>query len=156
MNESQLEIVKKVEYLYDFEKVKYANLIKKESNPIFLHYVAMNITWEDLTIAKILLDNKNTDVGTVLRMIELASGGEYALEGQYFMESEYLKEYLEFCELAMDRIKKGYYLNQKIHYAPYLTKVQLFKIKKYNKDLYEKNKILFDEFGDLVLKDMFF
>lgn len=115
--------------LYD-DISKIEEKINKINDPIALHIIACKYNWDDgFKIPKLIIENKNCDLGTALMIFYDADGYSF-LNGNYEEEPANLKDWFSFVSYLYRKIFDGKFVDKSIQYTPELTKVQIYKLKK--------------------------
>lgn len=108
------------------------NEILKIRDSLFLHIIADNYNWDDgLEIPSAIINNPYCDLGTALMIFYLAEG-EAILDLK--LDRGVFGEWEEFVFALYDMILNDKFKYKNISYAPALSKVQLYKLKKKNQN----------------------
>lgn len=130
LSELEIELLKRIlEY-----PSKECDEILKIENPLLIHSLLLNYDWEDDedTIINRIIDNENSDVTTILMIIELLSDSQYVYKEVYSNENLFIyKESFELCDKAFHRVLSGFYKDQRYLFKPTLNKIEIFKLKKF-------------------------
>lgn len=122
--------------LYD-DISKLERKINKINDSIALHIIADNYNWDDgFEIPKLIIENKNCDLGTALMIFYDADGYSFLNENNE-EEPTNLKDWFSFVSYIYRKIFDGEFINKGIQYTPDLTKVQIYKLKKVNPSIPE-------------------
>lgn len=133
MNSEELQYLKELLYIEDIRSIR--EEVKKIKNPIFLHIFAANYNWNSgFEVPKAILDNENCDFGTGLLMFYRADGYRL-LESNDAISGSSFGVWKEFINNLYKKLLDGNFSEKSISYAPPLTKVQVFKLRKSNPNI---------------------
>jgi len=100
-----------------------------------LHIIAGNYNWDNgFEIPYAILNNNNCDLGTALMMFYDADGYRI-LENKDELNNHNLVQWANFISEVYGKVINNKLSLSKIKFIPSLTKVQIFKLKKYNPDI---------------------
>ena len=130
------------------EQMNYGNTdeeeISKIDNSEDLHRIILQYNWDDgFELPQKIIDNKNCELSTALAVFELSDGLSY-LEEKSEPVSDYKKDWFDFVSNLYNRILNGEFPKGDIKFKPELTKVQIYKLKKF---LDDKDFIFIEETG---------
>lgn len=150
---NELEELTKIIYSEEFSEDK----ILKIKNPLLLHNLILNYNWNDGWILPLgIVKNQYSDISTILVTIELASDSQYVYKDiKEGLEDSVYEESFDFCDDAYSKIKSGFYKNHIFKFIPRLSKVELFKLKKYHTEIYNSNLLLVEPSGHLEVKEYY-
>lgn len=104
--------------------------IERMDNSIALHIFAGNYNWNNVfEIPNSIINNKSCDLGTALMLFYNADGYRMLEDEQGFTSSD-LDKWKKFLTDLYDKITNKKFKLQSISFAPPLTKIQIFKLKK--------------------------
>jgi hypothetical protein len=122
--------------LYD-DISKLERKINEMNDSIALHIIADNYNWDDgFEIPKLIIENKNCDLGTALMIFYNADGYSFLNENNE-EEPANLKDWFSFVSYIYRKILDDEFISKSIKYTPELTKVQIYKLKKVNPSIPE-------------------
>ncbi|MBR3025021.1 MAG: DUF4274 domain-containing protein [Oscillospiraceae bacterium] len=105
--------------------------INKTENSEMLHLIADNYNWDKgFEIPNSIIDNKYCDLGTAL-MLFYDADGYSVLENKKELENTDLKDWAAFIAKLLEKISSDEFTKKHIKYVPPLSKVQIFKMKRY-------------------------
>ena len=132
------EFISDLIYEEDSQKVK--DFLVKCDDEEELYVFAFNYNWEDgFEIPHIIMDNPSSSLAVALLLFYRAGGYTYLNEKPTSSE---LKEWYNFVHELYDRILKGKYRVGKVAFKVDLTRVQLFKLRKF---ITEDEKVFIEE-----------
>lgn len=112
----------------DLEDEEVFDLISEIDDSEVLHLIAINYNWDDgVEIPQMILNNNHCELATALTIFELAEGFEYLDDKSTLAYDNELKS---FVSDLYERIINRKFIQGEIKYAPQLTKVQIYKLKK--------------------------
>lgn len=104
------------------------------SDSELLHLILLDYNWDDgLEIPQAIMENKCCELSTALEMFYLAEGLDY-LENKDECDFADDTEWLGLVERLYSGIMQGKFTKGSIEFAPPLSKVQIFKLKKIIED----------------------
>ena len=119
------------------------DVIEKLDNPEYLHILAKEYNYDDGSeIPELILKNSHCELSTALLIFELCEGYDFLEEKEDTDVSEYDDGRFEFIKKLYEDIIKGKYRKGHIGFQPSLTKVQIYKMKKF---LEEQDEIFITE-----------
>lgn len=130
MNKTEIEYIHKI--LYSEQQNQSISEIKLITDSKLLHIIGGNYNWDNgFDIPYSIITNKNCDLGTAL-MIFYSADGYRILESDAELKTNGLKEWFDFISEVYEMVLNNKFKSNSIKFIPPLTKVQIFKIKKYN------------------------
>ncbi|GAA0086362.1 hypothetical protein UT300007_28010 [Clostridium sp. CTA-7] len=97
-----------------------------------LHFIAEKYNWDDgFELARLIIDNPNTELATALLLFYDGGGFEY-LRDLLNKENIAEKPNFYFIDNLYRRLVRLEFVRGSIFYVPKLTKVQIYKFKKQN------------------------
>lgn len=130
------------EEFLDYDSI--SGLIEKlntVSDSELLHLILLGYNWDDgLEVPTAIMENKCCELSTALEMFYLAEGLDY-LENKDECDYADDTEWMTFIQKLYTGIVKGEFSKGNIEFAPPLSKVQIFKLKK----IIEDNEMVFIE-----------
>jgi len=129
----KLDVVKRI---LDEEDIDEAVLVTESiKNAVELHVLANNYNWDNgFRVPEAIIRNECCDLGTALLMFYLADGYSMLSDRENFGNST-LSDWKKFLEELLGKITRREFLRSEIAFSVPLTKVQLFKLKKGNKNI---------------------
>lgn len=119
--------------MYTKSKEELIEYIKKCSDPIMLHFIALNYNWDDgLDIPSKIIESNFCDMGTALMIFEDAEGYMVFLENEW---EENFEENTIFISNLRTRLEKREFNSKIIKYSPELSKSDIYRLKKKNTTL---------------------
>lgn len=123
----------------DTETEEIIEIVKNTDDARLLHIMAINYNYDDgPEIPKAIIDNENCELATALTVFYDCGGYDYLTDGETDEEFAFIAE-------LKQSIVDGRFIKGNIKFTPDLTKVQIFKLKKYS--LSEKEYIFVEETG---------
>jgi hypothetical protein len=134
--------------LYSEDKENVINQINSITDSELLHVIAGNYNWDNgFEIPYSIVNNENCDLGTALMMFYDADGYRI-LENSNEINNTNLGIWVKFILEIQEGIIKNKFQSSKIKFIPPLSKVQIFKLKKYNPNI---DKVFLEESaGDVI------
>jgi hypothetical protein len=130
MNREDIEFLKDLMYSEDSDSM--IEEIKNIKNPLFLHVISANYNWNNgLDIPHAIVANPCCDFGTGLLLFYHADGYRL-LESQEAVMDSPIKDWKDFVIHIYNKILNDGFSGRNISFAPPLSKVQIFKLKKSN------------------------
>jgi hypothetical protein len=127
---NSMDLQKLRELLYSEDHNSIIAEMKRLDSPLYLHIYAANYNWNNgFEIPQAILGNKNCDFGTGLLMFYRADGYRI-MESKDALAESNLSEWKEFICILYQRILENSFSTNTISFAPPLTKVQVFKLRK--------------------------
>lgn len=125
------------------------NKIEIIKNPLLLHSILLNYDWEDDSrLIEYIINNKRTDVGTILTCIELMSDSRYVYKYfDGFIDLEVYEDSFKICDIAYINILENHYESHLYYFKPSLSKLEVMKFKKNNLEIFNKHSLLLQESG---------
>lgn len=138
------ELIRQINYS-DISEEEIFEEISKIDNSEDLHRILLDYNWDDgFEIPQRITDNKNCELSTALFAFELAEGLTYLQEKSESAYNSYKKDWFDFVSSLYSRILNGEFQKGNIKFKPDLTKVQIYKLKKF---LDDKDFIFIEETG---------
>ncbi len=130
------------EEFLDYDSI--SELIEKlntVSDSELLHLILLGYNWDDgFEVPTAIMENKFCELSTALEMFYLAEGLDY-LENKDECECADDIEWMSFIKKLYLGIIQGEFSRGSVEFAPSLSKVQIFKLKK----IIEDNEMVFIE-----------
>lgn len=127
MDENKISYTKALLYEADHDEVK-KTIFQTEDREI-LYVYAYNYNWDDgFDIPQTVLDNEKCDLSIALLIFYRAEGLSYLADKS---DNVNLPQWSSFIKRLYDSILTGKYQRGEIEFKVPLSKVQLFKLKKY-------------------------
>lgn len=131
MNNKTSEIL--YDLLYESSEEKIVSYISNNTDSKMLHYIAYNYNWDNgFAVPCAIIKNKYCDLGTALMIFELAEGYMLFFEEQ---PEDFFEEHMRFVLDLKSRIENNDFKYSDLKYAPSLSRVEIFKLKKSSPDI---------------------
>ncbi len=119
--------------LYETSEKEIVSYISKNTDSLMLHYIAYNYNWDDgFTVPRAIIENKYCDLGTALMIFELSEGYMIFFEEQ---PEDFFGKNTKFILNLKSRIENNDFKYSNLKYNPSLSRVEIFKLKKYVPDI---------------------